>query len=396
MRVHSGEKPFVCSQCNYSCNQADRLRIYMRIHSREKIVMSKLLINCLLQMPYHFFHISNICDNIKDMWVGGRRHFGRREQPGKEDQGGQWIHGCITSSLKKIPTELIHPNVSDLPGLLLQVLLAVHSTVDQQHARTEIRQVGYLWKGLEKVCKLPDNDVFKDTKSGQKWKTLAIVCPICCNCHTLCLMAGVVKFNFQIGGDTANGPSWWVHWENVFIDIFRRVIFYCAEIFFGGGGSFSSRRTIHNVYYTFWSLRISPRQSDMADNVWQKRFWQPVECGRKKPSSFSIFYLSIYKRMSNRSVLGSLLSLSAPEDPPTFSSSNALAMMTSSGDGMTHQGHWPYHLLENCKNQLLKTKERSCLVRSIRKRQHHLRQIFSTTLSGDGVTYLSPWPHHLL
>ena len=29
----------------------------MRIHSREKIVMSKLLINCLLQMPYLFFSI---------------------------------------------------------------------------------------------------------------------------------------------------------------------------------------------------------------------------------------------------------------------------------------------------------------------------------------------------
>ena len=27
----------------------------MRIHSREKIVMSKLLINCLLQMMYRFF-----------------------------------------------------------------------------------------------------------------------------------------------------------------------------------------------------------------------------------------------------------------------------------------------------------------------------------------------------
>ena len=68
MRIHSREKPFVCSQCNYSCNQADRLRIYTRIHSREQIVMSKLLINCLLQMPYRFFfHISNICDNIKDM-----------------------------------------------------------------------------------------------------------------------------------------------------------------------------------------------------------------------------------------------------------------------------------------------------------------------------------------
>ena len=37
----------------------------------------------------------------------------------------------------------------------------------------------------------------------------------------------------------------------------------------------------------YWSLRFSPRQSDMAENVWQKRFRQPVECGRKKPISFS-------------------------------------------------------------------------------------------------------------
>ena len=36
MRVHSGEKPFVCSQCNYSCNQAGKLRINMQIHAGEK------------------------------------------------------------------------------------------------------------------------------------------------------------------------------------------------------------------------------------------------------------------------------------------------------------------------------------------------------------------------
>ena len=36
MQVHSGEKPFVCSQCNYSCNQAGKLRINMRIHAGEK------------------------------------------------------------------------------------------------------------------------------------------------------------------------------------------------------------------------------------------------------------------------------------------------------------------------------------------------------------------------
>ena len=32
----------------------------------------------------------------------------------------------------KIPTEVIHPNLSDLPGLLLLVVLAVHSDVDHQ------------------------------------------------------------------------------------------------------------------------------------------------------------------------------------------------------------------------------------------------------------------------
>ena len=38
----------------------------------------------------------------------------------------------ITSQLKEIPTKVIHPNVSDLPGLLLLVALAIHSAVDHQ------------------------------------------------------------------------------------------------------------------------------------------------------------------------------------------------------------------------------------------------------------------------
>ena len=37
-----------------------------------------------------------------------------------------------TSSLKKISTDVIHPNVSDFPDFLLQVLLAVHGVVDHQ------------------------------------------------------------------------------------------------------------------------------------------------------------------------------------------------------------------------------------------------------------------------
>ena len=39
----------------------------------------------------------------------------------------------ITSLLKKISTEVIHPHVSVLPGLLLLVVLAVHSAADHQN-----------------------------------------------------------------------------------------------------------------------------------------------------------------------------------------------------------------------------------------------------------------------
>ena len=34
--------------------------------------------------------------------------------------------------MRKNPTEVIHPDFGDLPGLLLQVVLAIHSVVDHQ------------------------------------------------------------------------------------------------------------------------------------------------------------------------------------------------------------------------------------------------------------------------
>ena len=46
----------------------------------------------------------------------------------------------ITSQLKKILIKVIHPNVSDLPGLLLQVVLAVHGLVDHQLTCTKCGQ----------------------------------------------------------------------------------------------------------------------------------------------------------------------------------------------------------------------------------------------------------------
>ena len=48
----------------------------------------------------------------------------------------------------KMSTDVIYPNVSVLPGLLLEVVLAVHSAVDHQTTRAKFRQVGYQIKGL--------------------------------------------------------------------------------------------------------------------------------------------------------------------------------------------------------------------------------------------------------
>ena len=50
--------------------------------------------------------------------------------------------------LKKTLSDVIYPNVSVLPCLLLQVVLAVHSVVDHQTTLAKIRQVGCQIKGL--------------------------------------------------------------------------------------------------------------------------------------------------------------------------------------------------------------------------------------------------------
>ena len=49
----------------------------------------------------------------------------------------------ITSLLKKISAEMIHPHVSKLPGPVLIGVLAVHSALNQQTTWAKTRQVGY-------------------------------------------------------------------------------------------------------------------------------------------------------------------------------------------------------------------------------------------------------------
>ena len=48
MMVHSGEKPFVCKQCNYSCTTASILKRHMLTHSGEKPFVCTLLHNSWL------------------------------------------------------------------------------------------------------------------------------------------------------------------------------------------------------------------------------------------------------------------------------------------------------------------------------------------------------------
>ena len=49
---------------------------------------------------------------------------------------------------KKTSTDVIYPNVSVLPGLLLKDVLAMHGVVDHQTTLAEIRQVGYQIKEI--------------------------------------------------------------------------------------------------------------------------------------------------------------------------------------------------------------------------------------------------------
>ena len=69
----------------------------------------------------------------------GQKNLHWRRRPRRRQLSGMSQVSCqppstnsTTSSLKKISSDVMHPHVSNLPGHLLQVLLAVHGVVDHQ------------------------------------------------------------------------------------------------------------------------------------------------------------------------------------------------------------------------------------------------------------------------
>ena len=111
-------------------------------------------------------YIFNMSGHIKYLWVGGGRHCGWQGQQCRRPLTHLWsdmrhvesinifhvnhhLHSMSRRSwrkfqpkLKKTSTDVIHPNVSDLPGHLLRIVFAVHDVVNvNTHVLNVVRLV---------------------------------------------------------------------------------------------------------------------------------------------------------------------------------------------------------------------------------------------------------------
>ena len=56
--THSGEEPFICIQCNFSCTQADKLKRHMKTHTGEKT-------HKCAQCDYSFIHCQKLENHMR-------------------------------------------------------------------------------------------------------------------------------------------------------------------------------------------------------------------------------------------------------------------------------------------------------------------------------------------
>ena len=131
----------------------------------------------------------------------------------------EWVSQSVTDKhskwsdsgpIKKITTEMIHPNVSDLPGLLLLVVLAVHSAVDHQTTWSKVRQVGYPWKGLSKnILVLQSSCLW--VRWGGKEPNLQNL-PLAAFYHFGASWKAVIARSLTFEQRQIEGWSWWQNW----------------------------------------------------------------------------------------------------------------------------------------------------------------------------------------
>ena len=105
---------------------------------------------------------------------------------------------------------MIHSNVRYLPGLLLLVVLAVHSAVDHQTTWSKVRQVGYPWKGLSKnILVLQSSCLW--VRWGGKEPNLQNL-PLAAFYHFGASWKAVVARSVTLEQRQIEGWSWWQNW----------------------------------------------------------------------------------------------------------------------------------------------------------------------------------------
>ena len=105
---------------------------------------------------------------------------------------------------------MIHSNVRYLPGLLLLVVLAVHSAIDHQTTWSKVRQVGYPWKGLSKnILVLQSSCLW--VRWGGKEPNLQNL-PLAAFYHFGASWKAVVARSVTLEQRQIEGWSWWQNW----------------------------------------------------------------------------------------------------------------------------------------------------------------------------------------